>query len=460
MLFRTKLTACVLALVALSVCLGGDLLIYASFSTALQRERDNALAAYELTRYTVASAGTAADATGMIEVMRHIQTGNGAVLRLRQAGEELFCTGRGDGFDDALSDRCTEKELAVKAIENESGRSVQITGTLPGGGGQLVLDGLYPVNEVYRSLHDQQRIYRVVFLGTVILAALVTAALMRWLTRPLAALSDASRRIAGGELDFRADASGRDEFAAVASDFNHMADKLDDRMEELRKSVRRQETFTGAFAHEMKTPMTAIIGYADMIRSQSLGEEELHTAANYIYSEGRRLEKLSGKLLELLVLQRRDFSLKPCDLAELIRDTEAELAFYREKYHITLHCAYQKGERLAERDLLKTLLLNLIDNGRKAMPQGGVIAVTQTLTEDGFVISVADHGCGMEEKELDRITEAFYRVDKSRSRALGGAGLGLAICNEIAAVHGGELTFESQPGQGTTATLTVRGQQL
>ena len=209
MLFRTKLTACVLALVALSVCLGGDLLIYASFSTALQRERDNALAAYELTRYTVASVGSSADATGMMEVLRRIQTPSGAVLRLRQDGKELFCTGRGDGFDDALSDRCTEKELAVKAIENESGRSVQITGTLPGGGGQLVLDGLYPVNEVYRSLHDQQRIYRVVFLGTVILAALVTAALMRWLTRPLAALSDASRRIAGGELDFRADTSGR-----------------------------------------------------------------------------------------------------------------------------------------------------------------------------------------------------------------------------------------------------------
>lgn len=460
MLFRTKLTACVLALVALSVCLGGDLLIYASFSTALQRERDNALAAYELTRYTVASAGTAADPTGMIEVMRHIQTGNGAVLRLRQAGKELFSIGQSSWFDDTLSDSCSETELAVKAIQSENGRNLQITGMLPGGGGQLMLDVLYPVNEVYQSLHDQQRIYRIVFLGTVVLAALVTAAMMHWLTRPLAALSDASRRIAGGELDFRADDSGRDEFAAVAKDFNHMADELDDRMEELRQSVRRQEAFTGAFAHEMKTPMTAIIGYADMIRSQPLEEQELHTAANYIYSEGRRLEKLSGKLLELLVLQRRDFPLKPCDLSELICETESELAFYKEKYHITLHCAWQKGQRLAERDLLKTLLLNLIDNGRKAMPQGGVIAVTQTLTDDGFVISVADHGCGMEEKELARITEAFYRVDKSRSRALGGAGLGLAICNEIAAVHGGELTFASTPGEGTMATLTVRGQRI
>ena len=211
--------------------------------------------------------------------------------------------------------------------------------------------------------------------------------------------------------------------------------------------MRRQEEFTCAFAHEMKTPMTSIIGYADILRSRALSETEQRRCANYIFTEGRRLERLSVKLLDLLVLQRRDFPLAPVALDALIEETVRVFAPVMKQHHIVLKGTVESGERPAEPDLLKTLILNLLDNARKAMPEGGEIRLRQTLTPDT--------GCGMAPEELQRITEAFYRVDKSRSRAQGGVGLGLAIAKEIAELHGGVLSFESQPGRGTRVTLTV-----
>ena len=457
MTFRAKLTLCVTLLLALSFCLGGNLLMAASYSSALGRERDNALFSFELTRYTVSSAGSALNTESMVEVLRAIRTPQNTALLLTQQGLELFSTGGGDRFDRRLLEACTETELAVsESVSADGARQLQISGALPGEGG-FVLSGLYPMSEATQALHEQQRIYRLTFVITLALGFVLTLFMMRWLVRPLRALSRSARRIANGDLAFRADESGGDEFARLARDFNRMADELSRRMEEIERAVQRQEAFTGAFAHEMKTPMTSIIGYSDLIRSQSLSPEERDMAANYIYSEARRLEKLSGKLLELLVLRRRDFPLRPCSIASLVRATVAELAFYRKKYGVTFSCSVQEGVRRAEHDLLKTLLVNLIDNGRKAMTDGGEIAIVQRLTPEGFTLSVTDHGCGMAPEELSKITDAFYRVDKSRSLALGGAGLGLSICSEIAAIHGGTLHFDSAPGRGTTVTMTAEG---
>ena len=236
-----------------------------------------------------------------------------------------------------------------------------------------------------------------------------------------------------------------------------MADELAARIDDLTAAMQRQEEFTGAFAHEMKTPMTSIIGYADMLRSRTLGEADRRTAANYIFTESKRLEQLSVKLLDLLVLRRRDFPLKEADISRLTADVVRGMAPMLKKQKIIISGTGQAGLRSAEPDLLKTLVMNLIDNARKAMPDGGEITVVQILTENGFSICITDTGCGMAPEELSKITDAFYRVDKSRSRAQGGVGLGLAICQEIAALHGGALSFNSEPGRGTSVTLYAGG---
>ena len=117
----------------------------------------------------------------------------------------------------------------------------------------------------------------------------------------------------------------------------------------------------------------------------------------------------------------------------------------------------EPGSLTGSPELLKTLLYNLIDNARKASKAGDVIRLSGQETNEGYCFTVEDRGRGIPPEALPRVTEAFYMVDKSRARAQGGAGLGLALCQRIAELHHGRLDFESQEGQGTTVRLWIGG---
>lgn len=124
---------------------------------------------------------------------------------------------------------------------------------------------------------------------------------------------------------------------------------------------------------------------------------------------------------------------------------------------IVLQYRCEEGECLMEPDLVKTLLVNILDNARKAMDGGGNIYIVSQMLPDGCLIRVLDTGRGIPETEITHITEAFYRVDKSRSRAQGGVGLGLALCSEIVRMHRGSMKFESRIGNGTCVSIELRG---
>ena len=234
-----------------------------------------------------------------------------------------------------------------------------------------------------------------------------------------------------------------------------MADRLQENILQMETELQRQEAFMGAFAHELKTPMTAIIGYADLLRQDGLEDGTRLTAADYIYSEGQRLEKLSFKLLDLLLLEKDEAVFREVNLSAFLEDVEKALAPVLEKKNIKLVCRGVRGKVKLEPDLVKSLLYNLVDNAGKAMDAEGSVVVRGILIPGGCEIQVTDNGRGMEEAELSRITEAFYRVDKSRSRQQGGAGLGLSLCRRIVELHGGHLHFASVPGSGTRVTVTL-----
>ena len=188
-----------------------------------------------------------------------------------------------------------------------------------------------------------------------------------------------------------------------------------------------------------------------------LSEKEVYESANFIVSEGRRLEGLSQKLLELFVLKEKAAVLSSASPSLLIEELVSHLAPVYEKQGIILKCTCEAGCCLLESDLFKSLLINLWDNARKAMENGGTISVKSVMTDDGCRITVSDNGTGIPDESLSHLTEAFYRVDKSRSRAQGGAGIGLALCKEIASLHNGSIGFESELGVGTTVTVEFKG---
>lgn len=454
MSFRTKLALCMVWLLTLAYGVGGMLLILQSFENGLSQERQAAAASYEMTCRTIQLVNLVdlrRDFSGIGTTLGRMNSaGNQRALRLLRQGQTAYASG------DTFCAIEPETGCVMAQFSERGAHLLQISGVLHANGEPLQLDIVYDVSAIYRTRAEQLTSFRRIFLVLLALgggASWLTAAL---LTRPLARVSSAARRLSEGELDARANVRTRDELGQLGADFDRMADALAQSIEDLRTSMERQEQFMGSFAHELKTPMTSIIGYADLLRGQRLTPEEQNEAANYIFSEGKRLEALSWKLLDLLMMKHQSLTLVPTEMSRLIGALVTHLQpIYREK-GIRLQCRCQSCVCRVEPDLIRSVLTNLIDNARKAMDEGGNIYLLAERSGGIYRIAVLDNGRGMPREAIERLTEAFYRVDKARSRAQGGAGLGLTLCRRILDLHGGSMSFESREGNGTCVTVRLK----
>lgn len=429
MRFRAKLTIAMVLLLSLTYGIGGSLMIAQSFSASIDRERDAAVQTYHMVVDVLdllgdnASPGTAANTVAL--VLHKLGSGGSSTAARIRFGAQMTTTG-----DTALLDAAPEPsdggDGLTRIVRTGNGRHYLMLGaTADGTTVQLAFD----VTEAYTVRQTQQRAYHTTFLILVAFGAAVAWVTSYLLTRPLGTLSRASRELARGNLSYRAPVRSHDEVGQLAADFSH----------------------------EMKTPMTSIIGYADLLRSQVLTPDEQMDAANYIFSEGRRLEALGLKLLDMLSLDRSKLQLVPASPADLVAGLLEHLKRVYAQKGIALQYRTAEGACFLEPDLFKTLLVNLMDNARKALDSGGYIYVWQEMLPDGCRVRVLDNGRGIPPEALAHLTEAFYRVDKSRSRAQGGAGLGLSLCNEIVQLHGGTMQFESRVGNGTVVTVELKG---
>ena len=324
---------------------------------------------------------------------------------------------------------------------------------------------LKDLSGIYEERSSMMRQYGIALAGLLVIGGLAAFLLSRYLTRPIEQLNRTAGRIAGGDFEKRAVYQGTDEIGELSRSFNRMTDRLVRQMEEKELEAKQKEDFTAAFAHELKTPLTSIIGYADMLNSYELTEQERGEATYYIFSQGKRLESLSHKLLELVGMDRQELEFKKLQTKELeenIRDT-MRIPFGRKRIRGKIDL--ERGVIWGDRDLLLSLLYNLLDNAVKAVEEGGFILAHWDGTSDtiyveavGTCILVEDHGRGIPAEEIPKITEAFYMVDKSRSRKEGGAGIGMALCQKIITLHQGELKIDSKLGEGTVMRLYFPGE--
>ena len=293
-------------------------------------------------------------------------------------------------------------------------------------------------------------------LVVLVCAGAMIALLSRWLTKPLARLTQASKSIAAGAYGERTGLSGGDEIGALSHSFDAMAAAVQEKVDALELSVRQREDFMAAFTHELKTPMTAVIGYADTLRSMQCEPEQQQRAANYIFTEARRVEALSEKLLQLLGLRGQPPALEPLRLERVFTRVKAALGPSVAPVEPRFQPAPDVWVR-GDADLLVDLLYNLVQNAARAKPKDGCVHIGWQMAPDGagVDVTVRDTGCGIPAAALARVTEPFYMVDKSRARAGGGSGMGLALCEKIAVLHGGSLRLESVEGEGTAVTVRV-----
>lgn len=288
------------------------------------------------------------------------------------------------------------------------------------------------------------------------LLALFLFLLLRKLYVPLGKLQAATEGLAGGDFAVRADDSGTDEFSALAKDFNAMADKLSEQMSELQKTADQRQRMLDDLAHEMRTPLTSIHGYAEYITAAKASEGEKIEAAQFIMAESMRLKHISEILLDTAFV--RENKIEPTELVtrEMLLRTRDRFFTRAGERDVELHCV--GGDFLLKGDavLLELLLANLTENALKACKNGGIVELGAVQEEGKKILYVRDNGVGMTAEQLSHITEPFYRTDKARNRRDGGTGLGLALCERIAVAHGAVLSFTSSLGEGTTASITFK----
>ncbi|MBQ8318865.1 MAG: HAMP domain-containing histidine kinase [Lachnospiraceae bacterium] len=310
------------------------------------------------------------------------------------------------------------------------------------------------ITAVYDMMKQQSNYYKLLLVSVLVICSIFMYILSTLLTKPLESLQKVSESFGKGDYDARANINTKDEIGSLADTYNTMADSVVEHMDELKGMVARQEQFVADFTHELKTPMTSIIGYADTLRSREMPREQQIMAASYIFSEGQRLEAMSMKLFEFIYTKQHSISPKKLSIKKLMNTVATSVEPMLTAKNISLELITTDSFILGDQDLLKSALINLIDNGRKASKEGSTIRFTAKEENDQVTITVEDFGTGIPEEHLSKIWDAFYMVDKSRSRKEGGAGLGLSLAALIFDAHNATVDVYSKTSEGTRFAIT------
>lgn len=427
---RKRIALCMVALVLTLLGPGMALVVSRSFALTMERERARALGeeaaiARALTLETAegnvgrSTASTLQTRYGSNELMIYLlqngETITGEALPTVQKLPELLNTETRATLLDGVSERL----LIAHALD-----------------GEITLLTALDVSPVYALRRELLR--GAAALGLIGLA--LAGALAIWisgvLTRPLSQLADAAAKLADGDYAAPLPAAKNDEMNALIRAFSRMSAAIDERETALRTQAEERQALIDALAHEMRTPLTAILGGARLLQQSRLSGSQQSELLDTMAREASRLSTMDERLLLLTRLDHEAPAFAPFDSQAMAREA---LSVYD-----GVRLEGDDAVFVGERELTILLLRNLVVNAQRA---GGKEAVRVTLHPDGF--DVTDYGCGMTKEQIARAFEPFYKADKARTRSAGGAGLGLPLCRKIARLHHGELHMESEIGRGT-----------
>ena len=319
-----------------------------------------------------------------------------------------------------------------------------------------IISGSSDIESFYAEWQRMDLVCLAAAAGVSVLFALGLYLVLKRMYRPLRSLTDTARVLAGGDFTARADPGRADELGELARTLNVMAGTVGRQMEELAAEAETKQQLVDNLSHEMRTPLTAIGGYAEYIQCAALSEQELLEATDTIRFESKRLLNLSNQLVKLSVLAHEslDFTcLSPAEMLDRVLRAVVPKAETR-GVKLAVAIAPDTPDFRGDDALVESLLVNLADNAVKACGADGKVRLTAARSENGgCLFAVTDTGCGMCAEELAKIGRPFYRADKARSRAEGGAGLGAALCAAIAKAHGAALRYASEVGKGTRVTV-------
>jgi heavy metal sensor kinase len=369
----------------------------------------------------------------------------------RADGSVLYASGKPQegGFDPA----------SLPALNPASARAALRTAHLPGGelliftlpftardGSRFLIETGAPYEQVERVLHG---LLMALSLGLPLTVALAISGgywLMRRALKPVDEITRSAEQITSRNLSQRLPvAATGDELERLASALNRMIARLDESFQYIRR-------FTADASHELRTPLTVLRGELEAIVQQPRLDAETRATIGSLLEETERLTRIVENLLAISRLDAGEAQMERVrfDLAELAATTTEQMRLLAEDKRIALAC--QTNGSLAiegDRARLKQVVVNLLDNAIKYTYPGGKVGVQVSTVDGRAQLAVEDTGIGIPAEALPHLFERFYRVDKARSRQMGGAGLGLAIVKSIVTAHGGQIIVESSEGHGS-----------
>lgn len=427
---RKRIALCMVALVLTLLGPGMALVVSRSFALTMERERARALGeeaaiARALTLETAegnvgrSTASTLQTRYGSNELTIYLlqngETITGEALPTVQKLPELLNTETRATLLDGVSERL----LIAHAMD-----------------GEITLLTALDVSPVYALRRELLRGAAALGLIDLALAGALAIWISGMLTRPLSQLADAAAKLADGDYAAPLPAAKNDEMNALVRAFSRMSAAIDERETALRTQAEERQALIDALAHEMRTPLTAILGGARLLQQSRLSGSQQSELLNTMAREASRLSTMDERLLLLTRLDHEAPAFAPFDSQAMAREALSVFDGVRLEGDDAVF--------VGERELTILLLRNLVVNAQRA---GGKEAVRVTLHPDGF--DVTDYGCGMTKEQIARAFEPFYKADKARTRSAGGAGLGLPLCRKIARLHHGKLHMESEIGRGT-----------
>lgn len=427
---RKRIALCMVALVLTLLGPGMALVVSRSFALTMERERARALGE----EAAIARALTLETAEG------NVGRSNASTLQTRYGSNELTIYLLQNG--ETITGEALPTVQKLPELLNTETRATLLDGVSErlliahALDGEITLLTALDVSPVYALRRELLRGAAALCLIGLALAGALAIWISGVLTRPLSQLADAAAKLADGDYAAPLPAAKDDEMNALIRAFSRMSAAIDERETALRTQAEERQALIDALAHEMRTPLTAILGGARLLQQSRLSGSQQSELLDTMAREASRLSTMDERLLLLTRLDHEAPAFAPFDSQAMAREA---LSVYD-----GVRLEGDDAVFVGERELTILLLRNLVVNAQRA---GGKEAVRVTLHPDGF--DVTDYGCGMTKEQIARAFEPFYKADKARTRSAGGAGLGLPLCRKIARLHHGELHMESEIGRGT-----------
>ncbi len=279
--------------------------------------------------------------------------------------------------------------------------------------------------------------------------------MMQRIFKPLERLNLSVAEISKGNYEQNLGYKGEDEIAELAGNIDTMAGTIREQIQKLEQENQKKQQLMDNLAHELRTPLTSIYGYAQLLQMGRVSEEETYEGLEYIMKESKRLNKMSEEMLSMRLLERSTADPVKVDMRKVAEHLRRILAEALEKKKIELVENFEVTECMGDEEGFIILFRNLLENAIRASKEGGKVEWLLERKDAGVLFQVKDYGIGMKKDELEKVMDAFYRVDKGRSRNEGGAGLGLSIVDTLVKKWNGRLWIESEKDKGTVVYVEL-----